>query len=62
MILLMAYAAQEADLSIRKSLLITLFFSLLGDVFLMVPGTNPLYFHWHWGLLRFSNWVYFFVL
>ena len=44
MILLMGYAAQEADLSIRKSLLITLFFSLLGDVFLMLPGTNPLYF------------------
>jgi uncharacterized membrane protein YhhN len=51
MILLMVYAAQEADYSFRKSLLITLFFSLLGDVFLMLPGTNPLNFQL--GILAF---------
>jgi len=33
MILLMAYAAQEADLSIRKPLLITLFFPCWGMYF-----------------------------
>ncbi len=51
MLLLMAYVVQEADSSIRKALLITLFFSLLGDIFLMLPGTNPLYFQL--GILAF---------
>lgn len=51
MIFLMVYAMQEADQSIRKALLFTLFFSLLGDIFLMLPGTNPLNFQL--GILAF---------
>lgn len=42
LILLMGHIAQENP---RPALFFTAIFALLGDVFLMIPGDNPLYFH-----------------
>lgn len=41
LILLMGHIAQENP---RPALFFTAIFALLGDVFLMIPGDNPLYF------------------
>ena len=41
LILLMGYIAQENP---KPALFVTAIFALLGDVFLLIPGDNPLYF------------------
>lgn len=41
LILLMGHIAQENP---KPALFFTAFFALLGDVFLLIPGSNPLYF------------------
>jgi uncharacterized membrane protein YhhN len=45
MILLAAYVyAGNLNLAAQRSLFITLLFAWLGDVFLLIPGNNPLFF------------------
>ncbi|MFM6949142.1 MAG: lysoplasmalogenase [Aquirufa sp.] len=44
MILLSFYVFNQQGLNSKKTILLALFFAWLGDVFLMIPGSNPLFF------------------
>ncbi|MCZ2480501.1 lysoplasmalogenase [Aquirufa nivalisilvae] len=58
MLLLMAYVFVSKDVERKPTILLALFFAWLGDVFLMIPGSNPLYFQLGLGGFLIMQWIY----
>lgn len=58
MLLLMAYVFVSKDVERKPSILLALFFAWLGDVFLMIPGSNPLFFQLGLGGFLIMQWLY----
>lgn len=58
MLLLLAYVFVSKDVERKPTILLALFFAWLGDVFLMIPGSNPLYFQLGLGGFLIMQWIY----
>ncbi|MHA8060287.1 lysoplasmalogenase [Aquirufa beregesia] len=58
MLLLMAYVFVSKDVERKPTILLALFFAWLGDVFLMIPGSNPLFFQLGLGGFLIMQWIY----
>ncbi|RXK49792.1 lysoplasmalogenase [Aquirufa rosea] len=58
MICLMVYVGISTEVDRKPLVLAALFFAWLGDVFLMVPGNNPLFFQLGLGGFLIMQWIY----
>ncbi|CAM3339252.1 lysoplasmalogenase [Aquirufa ecclesiirivi] len=58
MLLLMAYVFTSNDVERKPTILLALFFAWLGDVFLMIPGSSPLFFQLGLGGFLIMQWIY----
>ncbi len=58
MLLLMAFVFFSKDVERKPTLLAALFFAWLGDVFLMIPGSNPIFFQLGLGSFSVMQWIY----
>ncbi|MFL0161465.1 lysoplasmalogenase [Aquirufa salirivi] len=58
MLLLMAYVFTSKDVERKPTILLALFFAWLGDVFLMIPGSSPLFFQLGLGGFLIMQWIY----